>query len=630
MLVAACSGPARQGGTTEVDFLWVKRARPGRAWQGGSSRALVKVEKSDSGMHVGVFESKPGGTGDLWRAATWIAAVTGTLTVFKNPQDYRFTIETETLSGRVDGPSAGGLFAVAVMAALSGDAFDPAATMTGTVNPDGTVGPVGGLVQKVKAAGKAGKRRFCYPAGQRQEKDELTGETLDIVLLAEELGVEAVEVEDLRQAYVCLVRKKLERTKPARLGQMALSGDTFELVRKNTESWLTKASEAYVTSRKLSEVERFEPLWKKAMEEYEAARALLKDGLVAAAYRKAALSYVESRAILLTAAMADRLSEGDQMEALKIFSAIEEDADRQVDEVFAALTQEAPENVGSAIALLDAYEAAITSVVSRDFARARYVEVLRKMKEALRKGETSGKMVSLFDQLRAPLRELAWVEVNVRRALDSLELMEAQNGGDSTRLLRIEEVALVFQGAASANIEYFDATIVKEMAEQARKPMEAAIAMLLQEEPNYRTAQYNLKLPESGQMGYAATGLPLSLAKLAGALSSFFASSALVAKFHSIGVKLDSSGNAVAVEREQALTTTLGLAEEKARENAALALEHAGAIPESACIAYQIGVVLTNGSNCQDRLDALEYFWRSSTWSQVAVYLAMLERHAKQ
>jgi hypothetical protein len=154
-------------------------------------------------------------------------------------------------------------------------------------------------------------------------------------------------------------------------------------------------------------------------------------------------------------------------------------------------------------------------------------------------------------------------------------------------------------------------------------------SVLMDKEPGYRTAQFNLKLPDSGKMGWAETGLPLSLARLAGALSSFFASSSLVAKFYSIGVKLDSGGNLAGVEREKALVATLTLAEEKARENAALALKHAGAVPESAKVAYQIAMVLRDRTGYQDKLDALEQFWRSSVWSQVAVYLARLEKEER-
>jgi hypothetical protein len=293
--------------------------------------------------------------------------------------------------------------------------------------------------------------------------------------------------------------------------------------------------------------------------------------------------------------------------------------------VFAALANEVPDTVSRSILLLDAYEAAITALVSREFARARYGDILRRMKGSIEAGKDFDKLVLLFAELHQPLGEIALVEINGQLALDNIEISRIASKSRKTRLSRIEEVARLFQGAATANVEYFDAIFVREVAEKANKPMEIAAAALLDKEPGYRTAQFNLKLPESGKMGYAEEGLPSSLAKLAGALSSFFASSTLVAKFYSIGVRLDQNGNTVGVEREKALISTLSQAEEKARKNGALALKYTGEIPPSAQIEYQIAMVLRERPGYSEKLEALEHFWRSSVWSQVAVYLARLE-----
>jgi hypothetical protein len=603
------------------------------------SHARVKLEPSSTGMSLGVFESKPGGTSELWRVALWVAALTGTLQINGNPLDYRYSVETETLAGRVDGPSAGGLFAVAVMAILEGDRLSRDATMTGTINPDGTIGPVGGVVQKLDAAAKAGKKRFCFPVGQRFEEqggqaatgttEAIPARTVDVLQVAETAGVEAVEVEDLVQAYQCLVDRPLARTKPLRRTEMALSSQEYELLKGKTQDWLVKSQEAYEASRQLSQAEKFEPLWQDASAQYDDATALLNEGLVAAAYWKAVTSYLASRTVLLAAAMVDRLSTGNPVEALKIFGELEEEGKKKLDAVFEQLAKTNPESLNRAVLLLDAYEAAITAVVSREFARAQYGDLLMRMKDALEKGKDVKELVGLFAEMYKPLSEIAALEVNAGLALDNLALLGEASGGGGTRLRRIEEVARLFQGAASANVEYFDAIFVREVADKSGKSMEKVASVLMDKEPGYRTAQFNLKLPDSGKMGWAETGLPLSLARLAGALSSFFASSSLVAKFYSIGVKLDSGGNLAGVEREKALVATLTLAEEKARENAALALKHAGAVPESAKVAYQIAMVLRDRTGYQDKLDALEQFWRSSVWSQVAVYLARLEKEER-
>jgi len=628
--LSACSAPQQAGGEVEVDFLWVKSAKEGREHEGGISHAVLKVEKSKSGMHVGIFESKPGGTGESWRAALWVAALTGTLDILKNPLDYRYSVETETLAARVDGPSAGGLFAVAFMAALLNDRIDRAATMTGTINPDGTIGPVGGVAAKMTAAAEMGKTRFCYPVGQRFEEHVKTGKKVDLLAEAEKLDVEIREVGDLTQAYECLVNKSRKSPAPVRRSEMSLSGDLFDLVRRRAESWLALTEETYEASRKLKQGSEVEEVWRSARTEYEDARALLKNGLVGAAWWRARAAYTSSRTVLLSSVVADRLSGGDPVEALKVFSTLEEGSQKKLDNVFQALAAANPERVNQTVLLLDAYEAAINAIVSREFAKVQYGGILRRMKEALQKGEDITALVALFAEIYRPLSEIALVEVNSQQALDNLALMEAHAVSRKTGLHRIDEVARLFQGAASANIGYFDSIFVREVADRARKSLETVSATLMDKEPNYRTAQFNLKLPESGKMGYAATGLPSSLSKLAGAISSFFASSTLVASFYSIGVKLDNNGSTVGVEREKALTSTLALAEEKARKNASLARKYAGEIPPSAKISYQVAMVLREREGYPEKLEALEYFWRSSVWSQVAVYLARLEMEQKK
>jgi len=617
-----CPAPAHTGGEVDVDFLWVKTSEQGRPTEGGTSRAVVKVEPSRTGVQVGVFEARPGGTGEGWRAAMWVAALTGTLSVHGNPLDYKYSLQTDSAAGRVDGPSAGGLFAVAVMASLSGDILDRNATMTGTINPDGTIGPVGGVGAKLEAAGKQGKKKLCYPSGQRFEQGQEVGETVDLRKVGEEAGVEAVEVSDLRQAYMCLVGRQLDAVKPVKKSSMALTPEGYELLRGKTAEWLERSGAAHGASKKLGIGSGFDALWKESRGEMDQAAALLDRGLVAAAYWKAVNSYVSSRAVLLSGMTVEKLARGNPTDALEVFSAVEEDSKKQLDKAFGELAQLIPETTGQTIALLDAYEAAISAVVNRDFAAVQYRALLARMKGAIENGKGVEELAALFAELHRPLSELTLAEVNSQMALDNLALAAWGDAGTPREgPRRLDEVAKLFQGAASANVEYFDSIFVREVSQRTSRSMQEVSAMLLDKEPNYRTAQFNLKLPASGKMGYASTGTASSLAQLAGALSSFFASSSLMARFFSIGVKFDESGETRGVEREAALDESISLAEVKARENAALALKHTGSIPETARIAYQIGLVLLEQGDYQDKLEALEHFWRSSVWSQVAVYL---------
>lgn len=624
LLIASC-GPTFEPRSVEVDFLWVKGASSEAS--GGSTHAVLKVEKSSKGMHVGIFESRAGGTGDMWRAAVWVAALTGTLQLQKNPLDYRYSVETETMGNRVDGPSAGGLFAVALMAALNGDTLDKKATMTGTINPDGSIGPVGGVSQKLEAVAKLGKTRFCYPVGQQFDQDMNTGKPTDIKAKAAGLKVEAIEVEDITQAYNCLTGKNLKPPKPVRRSDMELNKEAFEILRKSTEKWLKQSQEVYAASRKLNSTESFAPAWKGVEESYDQAAAWLKQGLVAAAYWRALEALSKSLGLLAYSTMADRMAQGKPVEALQVFSNMEAEANRNLRIAFQALSDAPPEFVNATIAALDAYEAAIAGYVALGFAKSSLQDILARMQDAMARKAKPEEMAALFNEVYGPLGELVMVQVDSMLAIDSAELMKTQRSGRGTKLGRLPEVAKLYQGAASANVEYFDAIFVKELATQSGKSSDLVSRVLMQQETNYRNAILHLKVPEAEAIDLVAAGQPTDLAKLAGALSSFFASSTLVAKFYSIGAMMDANGKFVGVEREKALIATLQLAEEKARENAAVALAVVGVIPESAKVCYQIGLVLRDRSTYEEKLQALEQFWRSSAWSQVAVYLARLEQN---
>jgi len=133
-----------------------------------------------------------------------------------NMNDYDFYISVNAGSIIVGGPSAGGIMTVAVMAALENATIKPDITMTGMINPDGTIGPVGGLKGKLEAAASSGYKYFLIPLGQRiivvpniTYREIFPGvivssvnyEKIDLVKLGEKLGVKVIEISNIRQAY---------------------------------------------------------------------------------------------------------------------------------------------------------------------------------------------------------------------------------------------------------------------------------------------------------------------------------------------------------------------------------------------------------------------------------------------
>ena len=89
-------------------------------------------------------------------------------------------------TGNIAGPSAGLAFALSVTDLLSpGELTEgrPVA-VTGTISPDGSVGSVGGIAQKVVAAERRNFRLMLVPEGQFEEASAAAGDEIEIVEVA--------------------------------------------------------------------------------------------------------------------------------------------------------------------------------------------------------------------------------------------------------------------------------------------------------------------------------------------------------------------------------------------------------------------------------------------------------------
>ena len=160
-----------------VDSLYVMTGG-GTAIGGVGPVELTAATSTAGQVRVGIFEDVSGGLGPSWRAGVWTASLVAADVLGKDLTDLTFTAAA---SGRVDGASASGLMTAGYLAALLGHAVSPEATMTGTMNPDGTIGPVGGIPQKFEAAIAKGKKRLGYPIGMRRSIDLATGLEVDKV-----------------------------------------------------------------------------------------------------------------------------------------------------------------------------------------------------------------------------------------------------------------------------------------------------------------------------------------------------------------------------------------------------------------------------------------------------------------
>lgn len=95
----------------------------------------------------------------------------------------------------VDGPSGGSALATLMYSEFTHQTPRPDLSMTGTINPDGSIGRIGGLMQKAQAASQAGVKVLLIPDGQATEGDvDLTAYGPQV------LGMQIVEVRNLQDA----------------------------------------------------------------------------------------------------------------------------------------------------------------------------------------------------------------------------------------------------------------------------------------------------------------------------------------------------------------------------------------------------------------------------------------------
>jgi len=83
-----------------------------------------------------------------------------------NPSKYDYFFVVRTSSPVIGGPSAGAIMTVATISLLENWTMSNTTVMTGMVNPDGSVGPIGGIIHKIDAAYSVGAKRFLIPKGQ--------------------------------------------------------------------------------------------------------------------------------------------------------------------------------------------------------------------------------------------------------------------------------------------------------------------------------------------------------------------------------------------------------------------------------------------------------------------------------
>jgi Lon protease (S16) C-terminal proteolytic domain len=215
-VVATGLGGADRRNAVQVKALWYGTANNGRV-VAGLTRVDIAAVRDDprTPLAVDVRGLRASGAGPMWTAATSVAGVQAVLISGVDPRVRQLRY---SLREAIDGPSAGGLLSVGSLAALRGSKISKTTTMTGTVLPDGSVGRVSGVAEKLRAAAADGFTRVLVPAGLQSVFDTKTGRVIDLTALGTSLGVQVTPVKSVPDAYALItgrtVRSSAHRPPP--------------------------------------------------------------------------------------------------------------------------------------------------------------------------------------------------------------------------------------------------------------------------------------------------------------------------------------------------------------------------------------------------------------------------------
>ena len=205
-VLAAVASPAgaAQARTVQVPALWAGTDAKGKPVSGIERATVTTRETPVPEFEVDLKSVKAKGAGPQWVAASALAAAVGMLYAGNDPRVYGANY---TITGPIDGPSAGAILTIGTLAALRGDRLDDKVTMTGTISPDGTVGVVGLVLYKIRAAARAGFDTVLIPYGTQRQFDGT--KEVDAVEFGKSLGLDVRVVEDVTEAYRVFTGKNL-------------------------------------------------------------------------------------------------------------------------------------------------------------------------------------------------------------------------------------------------------------------------------------------------------------------------------------------------------------------------------------------------------------------------------------
>lgn len=580
---------------------------------GGVAVQRISVEPSGDGeLSIDISHDEVAGVGDMTQAASWNAVSVATLlTGAPLDQSYRFAFD-----GRVDGPSAGAITTVALLSLFHGHQLAPDVVMTGTINPMGTIGTVGGIPEKVRGVIEhGGITTVLIPTGQRNVIDA-AGQEIDVVALGAAGGVDVVEVADIATAYPLVTGQTLPG--PAASGAPAVSAAGYDKFRSATDGMLATYERARgdFASLDASLQAAAGTIPEDAAAYAERSRSLQAQGLQGGAF------YEASQAALLMDATASAfrtvqdllITGGDAISARLDYAASAEG------EFLAFLDQLGtfePETLGDAEALITAYGNAFDSYTLLQFATAALEEVAAGIAAA-----TYTDLDSLLFDALMPLVYYDVARGNLEFAKAVFEVGRDNGGAALEPDADLEAIASFFRRAADADWAAFETGVIQPAAEQrgaSNDVFRNALAAVDLDVALSYTAQQSVASIER----YLAEGSNAPFATMGYGYANYARNALLIEKYYNNGV-LDENLELVGVASEAVLTNALENGRDRSAAGIA-ALEAQETDPVLTAGAYEQAGVAREG-DLSEKFSAIAQYSAAYVLTRILAYAGGFER----
>ncbi len=598
------SAPASAGPTTaatrasEIAVTWLAVAGS----KGATGTTVIsRKEPGEAGdFRVEFSENEVGGIGSQSQAGAWNAAIISTL-LLGLPLEGEFRFETD---GRIDGPSAGALTTAGLIALARGDAFTEHVTMTGTINATGTIGPVGGIPEKIAAAADAGFTTVLIPLGQRMSPNH-EGELVDVVKAGDRDGVEVVEVGDIYEAYSRLTGVDIDVPGVSR--DPRLDAASYDKVKPQADAALARYASAMSDFTRLPKAIR--GVFEQAgligfVEGYaEKAKDLQRQGLQAGAYDLAAQASALLEAIVATGELATPLfTQGlDGLDVLFTQALDSSTAEKEFFAFLDRLSTYTPKTVADAEGLVNAYAGAFDALSLLTFSQ-NAVENIEKRYAA----NDYSSIEEFLDSLLVPVMWSRLARSQLVSSAATFEVGRDNPGAAFSDEIDLAQVGNFFRRGADANLTAFTENVVAPLADQYGASTDQMLARLANVDILVAAAVTQQQV-QPLIADYIGEGKPnASYATLGYGLNNYVRNQSLVDKYYN-NATLDENLNVVGVQYDAVLGRALDLGKQQLADEIGR-LRSGGTEPVLSVAVYEVAGLLRNGT-------VLEQFQAISSYS---------------